>query len=49
MQYVLLMLYIIYINMNGTNTNIVSKDELTSYEWSIFRLLDTQIKNYKHG
>ena len=38
-----------YINMDGTNTNTVSKNELTSYEWSIFRLLDTQIKNYKYG
>ena len=38
-----------YINMNGTNTNTVSKNELSNYEWSIFRLLDTQINNYKHG
>lgn len=35
--------------MNATNTNTVSKDNLTTYEWSIFRLLDTQINNYKHG
>ena len=49
MQYVLLTLYIINSDMNGTNTNKISKNELTPYEWSIFRLLDTQINNYKHG
>lgn len=35
--------------MNGVNINTVSKNELTAYENSIFRLLDTQINNYKHG
>lgn len=35
--------------MNGTNINTVSKNDLTLYEWSIFRLLDNQINNYKHG
>lgn len=35
--------------MNSVNINIVSKNELTPYEWFIFRLLDTQINNYKHG
>lgn len=49
MLYVSLTLYLIHINMNGTNTNTISKNELTSYESSIFRLLDTQINNYKHG
>lgn len=49
MQYVLLTLYIINSDMNSTNTNTISKNELTPYEWSIFRLLDTQINNYKHG
>ena len=49
MLYVLLTLYLMYINMNGTNTNAVSKNDITPYEWSIFRLLDTQINNYKHG
>lgn len=50
MLYVSLTLYdILLTNMNGTNTNKVSKNELTAYESSIFRLLDTQINNYKHG
>ena len=49
MQYVLLTLYIINVDMNGTNINIVSTNDITPYEWSIFRLLYTQINNYKHG
>lgn len=35
--------------MNSINTNTISKNELTAYENSIFRLLDTQINNYKRG
>lgn len=36
------------INMDNTNINTASKNELTTYEWYIFRLLDNQINNCKH-
>ena len=34
--------------MNSVNITTVFKNELTPYEQFIFRLLDTQINNYKH-